>query len=105
MLTVEEVTRIPLFANLPPAEIERLARTAAEIRLAPREYTVHDGGDAALFAVVEGKIEVVKQFDGVERKLGERVPCTIFGEVPIAIGTGFPGAYRAMVPSRVLRLE
>jgi thioredoxin reductase (NADPH) len=105
MLTVEDVAAIPLFAGLPPAEIERLARTAADIRLAPGEYAVHEGGEAALFAVVDGKIEVVKLFDGVERKLGERVPGTIFGEVPIAIGTGFPGAYRAVKASRVMRLE
>jgi thioredoxin reductase (NADPH) len=43
--------------------------------------------------------------DGIERTLGWRVPGTIFGEVPIAIGTPFPGGYRASEPSRVLRVE
>ena len=32
-------------------------------------------------------------------------PGTIFGEVPIAFGTPFPGGYRASEPSRVMRVD
>jgi len=105
VLTVEEVSALPLFAKLPSQELERVASTAADIRLGAGEFAVHEGGEAALFAVLSGRIEVVKKFDGVERTLGWRGPGTIFGEVPLALGTGFPGAYRASEPSRVLRLE
>ncbi|RWQ65395.1 cyclic nucleotide-binding domain-containing thioredoxin-disulfide reductase [Mesorhizobium sp.] len=105
MLTVDEVGAIPLFSGLPAGELERLARTAADLHLSPGEFAVHEGGEAALFAVLAGKIEVVKTFDGVERTLGWRLPGTIFGEVPIALGSGFPGGYRATEPSRVMRLE
>src|SRR6185295_4173390 len=59
----------------------------------------------ALFVVLTGKIEVVKTFDGIERRLGWRLPGTIFGEVPLALGTPFPGGYRAAEPSRVMRVE
>ena len=55
--------------------------------------------------VISGKIEVIKTFDGVERTLGWRVPGAIFGEVPITLGTPFPGGYRAAEPSRVMRME
>ena len=55
--------------------------------------------------MLAGKIEVVKTFDGIERTLGWRLPGTIFGEVPIALGTPFPGGYRAAEPSRVMRVE
>jgi thioredoxin reductase (NADPH) len=48
---------------------------------------------------------VVKTIDGVERRLGWRIPGTIFGEVPIALGTPFPGGYRAAEPSRVIRVD
>ncbi|RWN66767.1 MAG: cyclic nucleotide-binding domain-containing protein [Mesorhizobium sp.] len=105
MLTIDEVGAIPLFSGLPAGELERLARTAADLHLSPGEFAVHEGGEAALFAVLAGKIEVVKTFDGVERTLGWRLPGTIFGEVPIALGSGFPGGYRATEPSRVMRLE
>jgi thioredoxin reductase (NADPH) len=55
--------------------------------------------------VLTGKIEVVKTLDGIERRLGWRVPGTIFGEVPLALGTPFPGGYRAVEPSRVMRVD
>ncbi|HXE69598.1 MAG TPA: hypothetical protein VN523_09565 [Hyphomicrobiaceae bacterium] len=48
---------------------------------------------------------MVKTIDGVERTLGWRIPGTIFGEVPIALGTPFPGGYRAAEPSRVMRVD
>lgn len=105
MLSVEDVAAVPLFSSLPRPEIERLARTSADLHLSPGEFAVHEGGERALFAVLSGKIEVIKTIDGVERTLGWRLPGAIFGEVPIALGTPFPGGYRAAEPSRVMRVE
>ena len=105
MLTIDDVRSIPLFSTLAAAELERLAQTSADLNLGAGEFAVHEGGERALFAVLSGKIEVVKLFDGIERTLGWRLPGTIFGEVPIAFGTPFPGAYRAAEPSRVMRVE
>lgn len=102
MLTVEDVAAIPLFSALPRREQERLARTSADLRLSPGEFAVPEGGERALFAVLSGKIEVIKTIDRVERTLGWRVPG---GEVPIALGTPFPGGYRAAEPSRVMRVD
>ena len=78
--------------------------TSADLRLEAGEFAV-PGGERALFAVLAGKVEVVKLIEGIERTLGWRVPGTIFGEVPIALGTPFPGGYRAAEPSRVMRME
>ena len=105
MLTVDDVAAVPLFSTLPRQEQERLARTSADLNLSPGEFAVPEGGERALFAVLSGKIEVVKTIDGVERRLGWRMPGTIFGEVPIALGTPFPGGYRAVEPSRVMRVD
>ncbi len=105
MLTSDEVRAIPLFASLPEPQLERLAGMAADVRLVAGEFAVPEGGERALYAVLSGKIEVVKLVDGVERRLGWRVPGTIFGEVPLTLGTPFPGGYRAAEPSRVLRLD
>lgn len=105
MLTSDEVRAVPLFASLSDADLDRLVRTSADIRLRPGEYAVHEGGERALYAVLSGKFEVVKHFDGVERTLGWRLPGTIFGEVPLAFATPFPGGYRAAEPSRVMRVE
>jgi len=105
MLTIDDVRAIPLFSTLAAPELERLAQTSADLHLRAGEFAVHEGGDRALFAVLAGKIEVVKLVDGIERTLGWRVPGAIFGEVPIALGTGFPGGYRASEPSRVMRVD
>jgi thioredoxin reductase (NADPH) len=105
MLTIEDVAAVPLFSGLPTGELERLARTSADLHLGPGEFAVPEGGERALFAVLTGKIEVVKTIDGVERRLGFRLPGTIFGEVPIALGTPFPGGYRAVEMSRVMRID
>jgi thioredoxin reductase (NADPH) len=105
MVTAEEIGELPVFAALHPADRERLARVAADISLVPGEYAVHEGGERALFAVLEGRIEAIKLVDGVERVVGNRRPGEIFGEVPITLGTVFPVGFRAAEKSRVMRVE
>lgn len=105
MLTIDDVRTIPLFGTLADPELEHLAATSEDIHLSAGEFAVPEGGEAALYAVLSGKIEVVKTIDGVERRLGWRLRGTIFGEVPIALGTPFPGGYRAAEPSRVMRVD
>lgn len=105
MLTIDDVRAVPLFSTLSELELHRLAQMAADMRLATGEFAVHEGGERALFAVLSGRIEVVKLIDGVERTLGWRAPGTFFGEVPLTLGTPFPGAYRASEPSRVMRID
>jgi thioredoxin reductase (NADPH) len=105
MLTSDDVQAIPLFSTLAITHLERLSQTSADVYLDAGEFAVHEGGERALFAVIAGKIEVVKLVDGVERRLGWRIPGNIFGEVPIVLGTPFPGGYRASEPSRVMRID
>ncbi len=106
MLTIDEIRTVPLFSALATAELELIQKTSADIHLGAGEYAVHEGaGDRALFAVLSGKLEVVKLFDGVERTLGWRVTGAIFGEIPIAIGLPFYGSYRASEPTRIMRVE
>jgi thioredoxin reductase (NADPH) len=106
MLTPEEVRAIPLFSTLAAPELELLARTSADIHLASGEYVIHEGGtERALFAVVSGKMQVVKMLDGIERTLGWRATGAIFGEIPIAIGLPFYGSYRSAEPTRLMRIE
>jgi thioredoxin reductase (NADPH) len=105
VVTPEEIADVPLFASLSATDRERLALACADVRLAAGEHAVHEGEERALFAVLEGRIEVVKVVDGIERVLGERLPGEIFGEVPITLGTAFPSGFRAAEPSRVMLVE
>ncbi len=104
-MTTDEIGAVALFAALGPVERERLSRAAADLSLAPGEYAAHEGGERALFAVLDGRIEAVKLVDGIERVVGERRPGDIFGEMPIALGTVFPVGFRAAEASRVMRVE
>jgi len=105
VVTPDELDAIPVFAALNPRNRERLTRAAADVSLVPGEYAAHEGGEAALFAVLEGRIEATKLVDGIERVVGERRPGELFGEVPITLGTVFPAGFRAAENSRVMRVE
>jgi thioredoxin reductase (NADPH) len=105
MVTADEIAGITIFAALDAAERDRLSRAAADISLLPGEYAAHEGGERALFALLEGRIEAVKLVDGIERVVGERRPGDVFGEVPLTLGTVFPVGFRAAEASRVMRVE
>jgi thioredoxin reductase (NADPH) len=105
MVTAEEIERVPYFVALSPESRERLARTSADVSLAAGDYAAHEGDARALFALLEGHIEVVKLVDGIPRLVGERHPGDLIGEVPITLGTVFPVGFRASEPSRVMRID
>ncbi len=105
MLTLEEIGRVAVFADLDPDACDRLCRVAADITLAAGEYAAHEGDGPVLFGMLEGRIEVVKLVDGVESVIGERLPGDIIGELSITLGMPQPAGYRAMEASRVFRLE
>ena len=105
MLTPDELAAIPIFSTLSPGALADAARAAADIHLNAGEYAVYEGEPPALFVVVEGAIEVVKLVDGIERKIGMRMPGKLFGEIPLVFGTQFQGSFRASEPTRVLKVD
>jgi thioredoxin reductase (NADPH) len=105
VVTAEDIARIEVLAELDPELREQLARAAADLTLLPGEYAVLEGGDQALFGLLAGRIEAVKQTEGIEKVVGERHPGAIFGEVPITLGAVFPVGFRAAEESRVLRID
>src|SRR5262249_43626343 len=105
VLTTDDIARIPIFAALGRDELEHICRAAADITLVAGEDAAPQGSERALFGLLEGRVEVFQATEGVERKVGERSPGDIFGEVPITLGTVFPVSFRAAEPSRVLRLD
>jgi thioredoxin reductase (NADPH) len=105
MVTAEEIERISVFGTLEPADRDRICDVAADLSLAPGEYAAHEGDERALFALLEGRIDVVALLDGVERVIGERLPGNIFGEMSITMGMPHPASFRAAEPSRFLRIE
>ena len=87
MVTPEEIARITVFAALSERDLSRLSQVAADITLVPGEYAAYEGGERALFGLLEGRIEAVKRVDGADKVVGERKPGDIFGEVPVTLGS------------------
>src|ERR1700722_10421125 len=105
MLTPDELAALPIFSTLSPVALADVARAAADIYLNAGEYAVYEGEPPALFVVLEGAIEVIKLVDGVERKLGMRLPRNLFGEIPLVYGAQFQAGFRASEPSRVVKVD
>lgn len=106
MFTRDELRAIPLFSELANKELDFLAKTSADIRLLPGEYVLHENETRpALFVLVEGRMEVTKFIDGIERVVGVRGPGETFGELPVILNTPFAVSFRAAEQSRVMRIE
>jgi thioredoxin reductase (NADPH) len=105
VITPEDVAQVPLFAELDESQRDQLCRMAADVSLLAGEYAAHEGDERALFALLSGQVEARRVIDGSERVLGVRNPGDLFGEVPITLGTVFPVSFRAVEPSRVIKIE
>ncbi len=105
VMTIEDVRRVKVLSDLEPADCERLAKLAADLSLGAGEYLSHEGGEAALFGVIEGRIEVVRVIDDEQRVIGQRRAGDILGEISVLMGMRQPATYRVAEPSRVLRIE
>ncbi|MFN8422114.1 MAG: FAD-dependent oxidoreductase [Anaerolineae bacterium] len=105
MITSADLASIPLFAGVPGDALAHVAQKAADLRLAAGDYAAHTGDERALYVVLEGKLEVLKIVDGLERRIGRRPAGDVFGEIPIVFGIPFQGTFRATEPSRVMRID
>ncbi len=105
MITIDDLRAVPMFEGLAADVLTELARSAADMHLSPGEFAMHEGEQPALFAVLSGKLEVVKLVDGIERTVGFRMPGKLLGEIPVVYGTQFQSGAKAVEPSRVLRID
>ena len=85
MITADLLRGVPLLAPLPDAELETLAAHGADIRLRAGDWLIHEGEVPSFFVLLEGRVEVVKEFNGVARVLTTYTPGEYFGEVPLLL--------------------
>ena len=105
MITSDQLRKIPLFASLDDEALAYVAAAAADLRLHAGDWFVNEGETPAFFALIEGRFEVLKRYGDDLRQLAVREPGEYIGEIPIVLGGSFIAGARALVPSRVLRLE
>jgi HEAT repeat protein len=85
--TIERVLllrRVPLFAGLAPADLERVAEVAEELSFGDGEVIADEGElGEELYIVIEGTIHVVRDRDGDARTLARRTEGDVVGEMSL----------------------
>ena len=105
MITSTDLAQVPLFAEVEEAERQRLARKAADIRLAPGQFLIREGEEPRFFVIFAGELEVLKNVVGQFRDLGRSVAGEFSGETPIFMGVSQSVSLRALTPVRAARFE
>jgi len=105
LFQVEELKQFPLMSCLPELELQRLARGAADLRLNAGEYLLREGEEAWFFMLVEGAVEILKEFGGKEKVIAKYKAGDFFGEVPLLLGSSSLASVRAKETSRAMRID
>jgi thioredoxin reductase (NADPH) len=105
MITAELLKRIPLFARVPEDERASLAARSADVRLNADEWLIMEGQTPSFYALLEGKLAVIKTIGGRDQQLTIYEPGDYFGEVPLLLASPAVASVRAIEPARVARLD
>jgi hypothetical protein len=75
---------VPIFADLFPEDLERIAKIAHEQWHPAGTALFHQGEEGnMMFIIVDGRVQVVRSADGKDRVLAQRVPGDFVGEMAI----------------------
>lgn len=98
--------KVPLFAELPEADLERLCRMITEVRLPEGELLFREGdsGERA-YVIEEGEIEILKASAGREVLLAVRQPGDVIGEAALLEEAPRMAGARARAPSKLLAID
>ena len=64
MIQADELAVVPLFRCLDESQRQRLAATAAELNVQPGEWVVHEGEVPSFFVLLQGALDLEKEFGG-----------------------------------------
>jgi signal transduction histidine kinase/predicted CoA-binding protein len=106
-VTVNDFLRkVPLFAELPEADLERLCRMITEVKLPEGELLFREGetGERA-YVIEEGEIEILKASAGREVLLAVRQPGDVIGEAALLEEAPRMAGARARSPSKLLAID
>ncbi len=105
MFEAKELEAIPVLACLPESQRNQIAQVAADMRLCAGEWLLREGEMPWFYVLIEGQIEVLKDYDGRSQVVNQYKVGDYSGELPLLLGSPSMAALRAKVPSRVLRLD
>ena len=106
MQSYDVLKKVPLFADLPEADLEHLCQEIEEVQLAAGEELFAEGspGDRA-YVVTEGQLEVIKVSSGREVLLNVLEPVEVVGEMALLEDKPRMASVRARTDSTLLAIS
>jgi CRP-like cAMP-binding protein len=103
---VDFLTRAPVFAGLPPREVEAVAAVAREARVRARDYVFLEGDPARWFCLVKtGHVKILRHARGGRDVVLELLgPGEMFGGVAVIERRPYPASAQATEPSVVVKI-
>jgi HEAT repeat protein len=97
---------IPIFAELPPEDLQLVAGIAHE-EWYPLNTVIFKQGDegSMMFVIVEGRLRVLRSKNGVEQELAQRGPGEFFGEMAIIESAPRSATICAQTDVRLLAID
>ena len=105
LFQVEELRQFPLMSCLPEAQLQRLARHAADLHLNEGEWLIREGEEAWFYQLIYGSMDVLKFIGGKDQVVKTYKNADFFGEVPLLLGSSALVSMQAKEPSRVMRID
>jgi thioredoxin reductase (NADPH) len=105
MITPDELKPFPIFACLTDSQRLRIAQSAADINLQKGEWLIREGEIPWFFVLIEGSLDMEKEYGGSSKIRGRYQPGDFYGETPILLDSLTIASLRAREPSRVIRLD
>jgi signal transduction histidine kinase/predicted CoA-binding protein len=98
--------KVPLFADLPDSDLERICQQVTEIRLQPGDILFEEGsiGQQA-YIIEEGQIEIYKHSNGKNVQLAIRQSGEIIGEMSLMEAATRNASGRALTASLLLAIS
>jgi signal transduction histidine kinase len=105
-VTLDELRRVPLFADLSEEDLERLYQMAETVSIPAGELVFEEGspGDA-LYVVLDGELEVSKRQSGQEAVLAVRRAGEFIGEMSLLEQAPRSASVRTLRESRLLMIN
>jgi CRP-like cAMP-binding protein len=95
-----------VFSGLPPEEAESVAAKLQTMAVAAGDTIVRQGAPAdKFFIIVDGEVEVLREDDGVDRRLATLTQGQFFGEMAILRDSPRMATVRAVKPTTLFAME
>jgi signal transduction histidine kinase len=106
MSKTDFLRKVPLFADLPEPDLQRLCGGVQEVRVPGGELLFSEGDEGTrAFIIMEGELEILKQSAGREVLIAVRKPGEVIGEISLLQASPRTASVRARSNAVLLILE